>query len=180
MPFNASWADMFGGGGGGASGIASGAGTGAAIGSVVPGLGTAVGAGVGALFGGLKGLFGNRAAKNEAKNQKALLDWKLINEMQKPLDRRRALLSGLMSQLAKADPEHKTYGSFWSPEMFGDLGGTLTSKDWTYNLAPQAKTQSGLSAFLGGALGGVGDFITNEQAARNAAQGRIGWPPYNS
>lgn len=127
-------------------------------------------------LGGIKGLFGNKAAKNEAANQKAMLDWKLINEMQKPLDRRRALLSGLMSQLSKADPDKKTYGSFWSPEMFGDLGGTLTSRDWTYDLAPKLKAQSGLSAFLGGALGGLGDFVGNGAAADIAARGRIGFP----
>lgn len=154
---------------GGGGGVGSYAAKGAALGSVIPGLGTGIGLLAGGALGALKGLFGNKARKNEAENNRLLMQHGI--DTRNLSRKRKASLVGSLLRTFTAHPE--TYGKFVSNDMFGYMPGPLTEQDYIDPAAPKFKAQSNLSAMLGGALGGAGAFLDDPDAAEADVMARI-------
>lgn len=159
------------------AGIGSGAGTGAALGSVVPGVGNAVGALAGGVIGGLKSLFGNKGAKNEAANTRALQQHGIDT---RNLSRKRK--ASMVGSLLRKMTEHPdVYGKFVTRDMFGELPGPLTAADLIDPAAPKLKTQSNLGALAGGLAGGAAQWFMDRDSAQRDAETDIlssGQPTY--
>lgn len=136
-------------------------------------MGGPVGAGIGAavdIGGKILGAFMNRgAAKREAENARLSQQFQ-VDTRNKSRKRKLSTVSSLMKKLAE-HPE--VYGKYFSPDMFGALPGPLTADDLLDPNAPKYKAQSGLSALLQGAVGGVTDYLGNRDAADRDVAGRI-------